>query len=296
MLNFEQIDFKKDARILNYLNNQDFRICDYTPLTIFMWQDFFKCRYAIKDDFLFLKNIYDENNLVFSFPVGNGNIRVALDYLVNYAKEKERPLKFGLVPKSGLKILQEYFADKLEFTTTLGNADYLYLASDLMNLEGSNYRNQRNRINKFIRTFGQYEYHPISKEVIPRLKKFMEVYLNTHNGSGELFLYENQKTIEVLDNYDQFDLIGGYVSVNDQIIGFTIGEIIKDTLYMHIEKALAFYAGAYQVVNNSFVINSVTPQVKYVNLEEDMGDEGLRKSKMSYNPHIMLEKYNITIL
>ncbi len=296
MLNFEQVNLIKDKRIIEYLKKQNYRICDYTPLTIYMWQDFFRCKYAIYDDFLFLKNKDIEGQVVFSFPVGNGDINKALDYLSEYATKNNLPLLFGLVPKSGLEILKNHFKDKLEFTTTLGNSDYLYLAGDLINLEGNKYRNQRNRINKFIRTFGDFKYQKITTESIPKLKKFMEIYQNEHIDKGGLYDYENQKTIEVLENYDKFELLGGYISLGDEVIGFAIGEILGDTLFMHIEKALAFYAGAYQVINNAFVTNSINEQVKYVNLEEDMGDQGLRKSKMSYHPYQLLEKFNVIIL
>ena len=86
-----------------------------------------------------------------------------------------------------------------------------------------------------------------------------------------------------------------HLDVYKRQIGFSIGEIINDTLFVHIEKALKQYSGAYETINFLFAQNAITPEVLYINREEDVGDVGLRKAKLSYNPIHILTKYNIIL-
>ena len=100
----------------------------------------------------------------------------------------------------------------------------------------------------------------------------------------------------MLENYKKYNMLGGVLRVNGKIIGYSIGEIIGDTLFDHIEKADISYHGAYQMLTNSFLKEFAADEsVKYVNREEDCGDEGLRKSKLSYHPVELIEKNTIII-
>ena len=92
-----------------------------------------------------------------------------------------------------------------------------------------------------------------------------------------------KKGMEVFDKYE------------DQIVGFSVGEIVYDTLIVHIEKGDTDYEGVYQVLSNEFAKRFVTPEVKYINREDDSGDSNLRTSKLSYHPLKILEKFTIWI-
>jgi hypothetical protein len=69
----------------------------------------------------------------------------------------------------------------------------------------------------------------------------------------------------------------------------------SDTVIVHVEKAFQDYRGAYQFINREFV-KKIAPGYKYVNREDDIGDEGLRKAKESYYPIFMLEKFTATLI
>ena len=83
--------------------------------------------------------------------------------------------------------------------------------------------------------------------------------------------------------------------MNGRVAGFSAGEIVGDTLIIHIEKADIAYEGIYQVLVNEYAKCFVTPDVRYINREEDVGDEGMRRSKESYHPVRLLEKYLVRI-
>ena len=114
--------------------------------------------------------------------------------------------------------------------------------------------------------------------------------------SDYLYLAEDlSRSLELLPYIHKFGLIGGFLQVDDSIVAMSVGETINDTLYCHIEKADRNYQGSYQMIVKEFSNNSITDQVKYINREEDVGDEGLRTSKLSYHPHKLLEKYCVLI-
>ena len=82
--------------------------------------------------------------------------------------------------------------------------------------------------------------------------------------------------------------------MDNQIVAFTMGEpICSDTFVVHIEKAFPDVQGAYPMINQQFVEHECM-QYKYVNREEDIGEEGLRKAKRSYRPVFMVEKGLVT--
>ena len=75
---------------------------------------------------------------------------------------------------------------------------------------------------------------------------------------------------------------------------FTMGSLInEETVDVHFEKAYGEIQGAYPMINREFArwIRDNRPGVIWLNREDDMGLEGLRRSKESYYPDRMVEKY-----
>lgn len=83
---------------------------------------------------------------------------------------------------------------------------------------------------------------------------------------------------------------GGLLRVNGDVVAFTMGEpVCDDTLVVHIEKAFPDISGAYAVINQQFAIHEGAGFL-YLNREDDVGEEGLRKAKLSYHPAFLVEK------
>ena len=94
-----------------------------------------------------------------------------------------------------------------------------------------------------------------------------------------------------LNSWDALGLRGGILRLDGEVIAFTFGCQATDDMYVvQIEKADHNIAGAYQMINQQFVKRNCT-EVLYVNREEDLGIEGLRKAKRSYHPAFMAKKY-----
>ena len=88
------------------------------------------------------------------------------------------------------------------------------------------------------------------------------------------------------------NMSGGLIRVDGRPAAFTLGEALHTSCFLlHFEKALdQAYTGIYAAINHEFARRNLESFV-YVNREEDMGVEGLRKAKLSYHPAILQEKY-----
>ena len=178
-----------------------------------------------------------------------------------------------------------------QFTADRDYADYVYLRSDLATLSGKKFQAKRNHINKFKKTYN-YEYTPITAD---RIRECLDLEAewckvnncDQHEGTGN----ERRALIYALHNFDALGLTGGILHVEGKIAAFTFGmPINQDTFGVHVEKADTRIDGAYAMINYEFA-NHIPEQYIYINREEDLGIEGLRKAKLSYQPAIILEKY-----
>lgn len=176
-------------------------------------------------------------------------------------------------------------------------ADYLYRATDLATLVGHRFNKKRNRVNKFKSTYPDFQYEAITPQNLPELIAFFDRYMQEYHKDSELFAYEESMVARVLREYDRLPFEGGVLRVGGEIAAFSVGEVVGDTLVVHIEKARKEVVGAYEAINLFYSAQMVEahPEVQYINREDDAGDPGLREAKLSYNPETILKKYNIPL-
>jgi hypothetical protein len=173
-------------------------------------------------------------------------------------------------------------------------SDYIYSSEKLVNLTGKKLQSKRNHINRFKRE-NEWEYGSLSgnpsliKECKEMLDQWMEINMADKDPS---LVYDDVATTLMLDNFEYLGLKGGVIRVRGKIVAFTIGEpLTRDTFVVHVEKAYTSIHGAYSIINQQFAEHETTG-FTYINREEDMGFENLRNAKLSYQPDILLEKYN----
>ena len=150
-------------------------------------------------------------------------------------------------------------------------------------------------MNKFLKTYGNWSFRTITQEDIPQVKAFLDRYASRWDKSAASFHEDIAKTHEVLDHYQTYDLLGGMLIAEGQIVGFSLGEVVGDTLFTHIEKADRDFEGGYQMLVAQFAQRFAGEEVAFINREDDTGDPGLRTSKLSYHPVALLEKYTVTV-
>ncbi len=182
------------------------------------------------------------------------------------------------------------------FTTDKANLfDYLYSAEDLTELRGKKFSGQRNHVSQFMRNCEDWCFKDIHDVNIADVISFFVSGYHAAENPSEFEKEENDEVLEVLNNLDQYAMLGGVLHADGEIVGFSLGEIQNDTLFTHIEKADRNCKGAYPMLVNQFSKYFAGENIKYINREEDMGDIGLRTSKMSYHPVAKLKKYIVEI-
>ncbi len=198
----------------------------------------------------------------------------------------------GVVKDIKEKIEREIQAD-FKFFEDRNNFEYIYLSEDLITLAGKKLHAKRNHINYFEKNF-TYEYRPYDKSLKDECIAHIEDWVD-HKDDMKSLRDEIGVLNTILDNYDKMDVKGAVVLVNGKVEALTFGEALNaDTAIIHIEKANPEIRGLYPYINREFVAREWA-EYKYINREEDMGLEGLRKAKLSYNPVTMVEKYSCSV-
>jgi hypothetical protein len=291
MIRFETLKLSNLETIRPYFQKLRSRACDNTIGGTFMWRDFFKMEYAIYNkDTLVFKLLYFDNIIAFTVPVGD-SVEECVRALDAYCGEQNIKLAFCMVEEDQMPLLMNLFSGKARLERDW--VDYLYHADDLALLLGRKYNGQRNHINAFKKTGASYTFCEISRENINQIIAFNERLSEESKKESAIFQEEQKMTIEVLRKYDIYALLGGAIYLNEEVIAFSIGEIVGDTLFVHIEKANPAFRGAYQIMTNEFARYFAREGINYINREEDVGDEGLRRSKLSYHPCRFVKKYTV---
>ncbi|UOO37185.1 DUF2156 domain-containing protein [Oscillospiraceae bacterium CM] len=294
-MEFQALKLEHITQLRPYFEKNKCRICDCTIGGSFIWRDTFKTEFAIEEGLLYLKVKYLTGETAFTPPRGEPcPEKEAYDRIVDYCRQN------GLIPR--LCVVSEHRLEQVklsypdaEITTNRNWFDYLYQSEDIKNLSGRRYSGQRNHINRFQRENPDWSFEIINPENLKEVRAFFETYAQEHHRDSETYEEGNRKALEVLDNLDIYKLFGGFLTAGGKVVGASLGEIVGDTLFVHVEKSLTAYAGSYPMVVNQFAKAFAGEGVTYINREEDDGIEGLRTSKLSYHPCALLEKYIVTL-
>ena len=289
---FKKLELEDIPKILPFLNSFSSHLSDFTIGGLFMWRDYFNIEYLIKDESLFFKLDSAERKNMFTFPIGI-DFRKNIEFLKKYSTLNNLPLIFSIISDKELSILKENY-EIVDIKNEREWEDYFYLSEDLIELKGRKFNTQRNHINKFIRTYPEYQLVEINKNNINLAIDFLINFYKEYEKTSSISIEEKNITFELFDNYFKYNMLGGMLKVDDKIIGISVGEIINDTLFIHTEKADRNYLGVYQMLNNEFA-KHYGENTTYINREEDVGDEGLRRAKLMYNPVELLKKYIVEV-
>ena len=186
--------------------------------------------------------------------------------------------------------MEELCPGRYEFTPDRDNYEYIYKSEDLINLSGKKFRQKKNHLNQFRMQYSNYEYMPITEDIIPLCRETAASWVETHHEEG---IEDELVAINLLfDNWETLGLKGGAIKLFGRVEAFSIGELLNDKMALiHIEKANPDIRGLYQAINNEFIRHEFS-DVEFINREEDMGLPGLRQAKESYNPDHFAEKYD----
>ncbi|TLE08623.1 DUF2156 domain-containing protein [Helicobacter bilis] len=293
-LMFKDITLQDRTLINTYLQQEEFMISDISFGNLFIWRLARKIAFCILHDCLIIETTYINEAPFCFFPIGSGDKKKALLSLHNHYKQKGQNLIFHSIEKQNLDLLHEVFGDSITPILNRDRSDYIYKTQDLIELTGRKYHKKKNHLNRFFDEYKGFSFETIGEN---NLSELLHVWRKWDNAGNDIGLQNESKgIISVFENYADLGFLGGLLRFNGEVIAFSFGEVIsKNLCIIHIEKADINYRGAYQAINQQLLLHCFS-DILYVNREEDLGIEGLRKAKLSYNPEFILEKYEVSIV
>lgn len=282
-----------------YFQNYFPQISEFTFTNLFMWRIRYKLLYLEWNEHLivfskdYLKgqksSISEKENGIFFFPPIGPNPAEIIIEIFNQFEEAE----FHRIPESVYELLMKHKSFpylNLSIVEDHDNWDYVYDVPNLINLPGNQYRQNRRWLNKFLENY-PFEFKILTEDLIEKVKKLQLEWCIMRECEEDEDLEQEQEAIyEALDNFTTLGFKGAIICIDDKCAAYTFGEMLNpETVVIHVEKAHIQFEGGYQAINNLFLKNC-WENVKFVNREQDLGIEGLRKAKESYKPIRMIKK------
>lgn len=290
MEEFKKITIADRDILAKYINSSNHSACDYSVGNLILWSDVNNIQFAVANDMLFIKFVSGDKNY-FAYPMGNGDLKTAFQWIFAYCEEQHIEFKMSIIEPDMFIEIEKIYPGEYEISYLINNADYVYLVDDLKNLSGKKYHGKKNHINKFLKTNVDWSYEKISEENTEECIEMVKEWCvengccNDKSKSEEICV-----VIKGLRLRKELNMVGGILRVAGRIVAMTMGEKSEDNMFIvHFEKAFAGIEGAYPMINQQFIIHELSNYV-YVNREEDMGVEGLRRAKESYHPVFMVKK------
>lgn len=278
------------------------RGCEYSFATLFLWSDTFRQQVARMDDYV-LERLCGRAGSGYLFPAGRGPLEPVLEALETDAAERGEPCRLLCVTSEQLERLEALRPGQYQCTPDRDGWDYLYEIGRLADLGGKKLHSKRNHIHRFEENCPDWAVEEITVENLAECAEmdleWNRLYRQERENGAETTqsrMDERHAMSKAFAHYDALGLTGLLLRTGGRVVAFTMGSPIgADTFDIHFEKAYGEIQGAYAMINRAFArwIRDHYPQVCYLNREDDMGLEGLRKAKESYYPDCMVEKYTL---
>ncbi len=298
MLSFSPITRDILPSLREYMDKQPYRVCDYTVGCVYMWRKLFKTEYCIVANMLCVRITGMNGKKLYVFPVGDGDVFAAVEALLADCKANGEALIFVDIPEAAKDLLLAHYGDRATAKEWRDSADYLYTYETFLSFPGRHLSGKRNHLKRFYAAHPDCVFRLLTAADIPKATAFIKRFLKAHAVAGEVGVIEAEeglRSIHLLEHCVELNITAGALWDNDEIVAVTAGEIVGDTLFVHVEKADTRFDGAYQAVSKAFATYMQTENTVYINREDDAGDEGLRRSKLSYRPCRLLSKFSVTL-
>lgn len=294
MINFHNVTQVDKEWISKYVSCRKSVSCEYSFGNIFTYSAKYNILVADYNN-CFLSEIDCGDTVYYSYPAGYGDIKTVLFDLVTYIKHQNKSSIIYGMNKAEADCFNSLFSDEYFASPVRASFDYCYNSTDLINLQGKKYQPKRNHISYFKKN-NNWVYEKITSANISECLEMSKMWLEQYQGDKSDLEDELKIINKAFLHYDSIDYVGGLIRVDGKVIAYTMGEALDDDHFcVHIEKAFPQIRGAYQIINNEFVKNELS-SFKYINREDDVGLENLRKAKLSYHPAYFEEKFEAKII
>jgi len=293
-LNLKKLTLDDQTLFNKYFEEFKPAISEYTFSNLFVWQKSRKIEYAIYNDILIIV-AHHKNQSYFMPPIGKFDTASLYLELLNYAIKNGLPPLFKRVPENDAKIVSN---TNLKVVEDPDNSDYIYSTENLAFLKGRKYSNKRAWIKKFESEY-YHRYLQYTDECKDSCIKLLKDWIDNREDNGYEVQDEFDAIVSLLENYRYFKIPGATICIDcdgkKEIVAFTFGEKLNnDTFVIHFEKASSKFIGSYQAINKYFAEKEILGNFKYINREQDLSIEGLKRAKRSYYPIKIASKFIIT--
>lgn len=290
MLELHEISLQDKQWMQPLYDKSKFRSEEYNFTFNYMWREILSFKVARMNGFLIQKS--DNNRPAYLYPAGSGDVKPVIEAMVQDAKDCGHGFLFYTVLAEQKVLLELLFPGKFHFFPVDKYDDYIYESESLITLAGKKLHSKRNHINRFKMENPDWSYEPITAANMPEVILMSEEWCRRHACNADKSLRDENRAIQhAINDFFPLGLDGGLIRAGGEVVAFSMGDRLShDTYLVHVEKAFSDITGAYAIINQQFT-QHCGAQYQYINREDDSGDEGLRKAKMSYRPIMRTEKY-----
>jgi hypothetical protein len=297
MIPFERVKLKDKQLYEDILFAQPERGCEYSFANKYLWGR----QEAAIDNGCALSFSHFFGRSVYPYPIGSGDKRAAVEAIIHDAKKRGIPCRFTGMTAADVQELEQWYPERFHIKPQRDSFDYVYAIDDLADLRGRKFQKKRNHVNRFRAEHPDFQVVELTSCNLALAQHMVNEWFRIRmkqDPEGD-YLLENIAMARAFQNYAALGMEGIMLLDGGKVLAVTMGtRMSPDTYDIHFEKAMEDVDGAYPAVNCEFAryLRLKHPEVKFLNREDDMGLEGLRKAKLSYNPHHMVEKYKAYLL
>jgi len=291
MIDFQKLTLENKAEYEAILRAVPERSCEYSFANLYLWG-----RQQVAFRFgcvLFFSHFFGRT--VYPYPIGSGDKQAAIEAIREDARQRGIPCRFSSMNQEDIRELEALFPGEFVIHCSRDSFDYVYDIHALADLKGKKLQKKRNHLNRFRLNHPDCRTEPLAAANQEAALEMVQAWYRSRTAQDPEgnYLLEEIALTKALRDYAALEMEGIVLVEEGRILALTMGSRLSgDTYDIHFEKAREDVDGAYAAVNSEFAryLREKHPELKYLNREDDMGLEGLRKAKLSYYPHHMIEK------
>jgi len=293
--NFKPIELKDRDYIHDLIWTYQSEVSELTFTNMYIWWHYYRVRWARLDEsILFLCDVKKEDPF-FLTPVGQEPRLKTAETALLWLRDQG-------IQSPSLKRVDTRLVDELKHYSgfnirpTRDHFDYIYRTRDLIDLSGRKYHKKKNHFNRFQKKY-KFEYVPMTekwiKECVEVLKRWCDFRECREN---DIMRAEFESVHEALYNFSDLNIFGGIILIQGSVEAFTMGEQLNQkTAVIHVEKANPKIPELFTMINQQFCFHALK-DIPFINREQDLGEPGLRQSKLSYHPFHFVEKFEVNLV
>ena len=290
MIQFQKLNPQEKAAYDEYLLNCGQRGCEYNFANLYLWG---RQKAAFLEDSLVFFSQFNQRS-VYLFPLCRGDLKNTIDAIIHDSQVRGIPCRLTSLTHEDCAALEALYPNKFRFHHDRNSFDYIYNIEDLATLKGKKFQKKRNHLNKFKQLHPDYRLEPLTDENTPQVEDLLRRWYAHKlelDPSGDYYM-EQVAISRALRHRQELDMEGLVLMDGDELLAMTLGTwLAANTFDVQFEKAID--ESAYVAMCSGFAghLMEKYPDLQFLNREDDLGIEGLRKSKLAYNPVTLIEKH-----